>query len=188
MNVGFLETLKRINGDSDNTFIISLATSYGTDIDKAALHKFLTTNSYYKAPTDGMEHFVNDFGSDVNANYIHSGCNTNIENELGYFIVNNPELGKECIFLYKKFQDAIVIHPFEILDGSWKLITPTKVSFKSDRLSIDVLENFTTTPDGHGRDHGFTLENAQALKDYAIQNLVMFCFISNQCYAFRDKS
>ena len=102
----------------------------------------------------------------------------------GYFAVNNPELNSEYIFLYKKFSNSLVIHPFEVHETKWKLITPIKVSFDDGSLGVEVLSEFTTTPDGNGR--SYVLPNAGELKNYADYNLLLFCFISNQCYAHAE--
>jgi hypothetical protein len=182
----FNNFLREAFGSDSNTLITMLAATYGTDVDKRALISFTDRNAFYEAPTEGIEYFVEDFSQnyELTGDFIASACFVHIVQPEGYFVVNNPELEKEYIFLYKKLDMALVIHPFEVMDGKWKLITPIKISFKNSILDIEVLEKFTTTPDGEGRQ--YVLPNAKELSDYAHNNLLLFCFIANQCYAHAE--
>ncbi|WP_336982591.1 hypothetical protein [Acinetobacter modestus] len=182
----FNNLIREAFGSTSDTLISILAATYGEDADKKALISFTNRNAFYEAPTEGIEYFIEEFSQkyELTGDFIASACFVHIQQQEGYFVVNNPELEKEYIFLYKKFPNSLVIHPFEVHETKWKLITPIKVSFDNGDLGIDVLANFTTTPDGEGRN--YVLPNAKELSGYAYHNLLLFCFISNQCYAHAE--
>ncbi len=182
----FNNVMRNMFGSDTNAMIDILAGTYGEMEDKQALYAFTRRNSFYEAPTEGIEYFHEDFVKrcSLTGDYIASACFVHIINSEGYFAVNNPELNSEYIFLYKKFSNSLVIHPFEVHETKWKLITPIKVSFDDGSLGVEVLSEFTTTPDGNGR--SYVLPNAGELKNYADYNLLLFCFISNQCYAHAE--
>lgn len=182
----FNNLAREIFGSDANTLITMLAASYGEDADKRALLSFTNRNAFYVAPTEGIEYFIEDFSQNykLTGDFIASACFVHIQQKEGYFVVNNHELEKEYIFLYKKFSNSLVIHPFEVHESKWKLITPIKVSIEDGSLGVDVLADFTTTPDGEGRK--YVLPNAKELSGYAYNNLLLFCFISNQCYAHAE--
>jgi len=178
--------MKEVFGSDTNTMIDILAGTYGELEDKQALYAFTRRNTFYEAPTEGIEYFHEDFVKRIglSGDYIGLACFKNIINDEGYFVVNNPELDSEYIFLYKRFPTSLVIHPFEVHEKKWKLITPTKISIEDNSLRVEVLYDFSTTPDGQGRK--YHLPNAAELKGYADYNLLLFCFIANQCYAHAE--
>lgn len=173
--------------DDASTSISVLAATYGEVRDRVAIQGFLQNNPNYVAPKKGIEYFVENIQGKYQSSsgdYIISGCFSHIQQQQGYFVVSHPDLEMEYVFLYRKHSmNMIVIHPFQVIDGKWNLTTPTKVSAVDGEIDIEVLERFTTTPDGEGDQYSFYDAKDIENMNYAKHNLLLFCFISNQFYA-----
>ncbi len=176
-----LEAMKAVIGTDTPNMLVILASIYGQDEDKQAIRSFITRNRYHEITEEATEYFIKNYPKNfgLTANNILNGCFSEIKKNEGFYVVNNSELNSEYVFLYKKFQNCLVIHPFEVYNKEWKLITPTKVSIENNSLNIEILSEYTTTPDGNGRT--YILPNASDLTSYRDYNLAFFCFISIHC-------
>lgn len=179
----FEDLIEEVFWKNTDKMLDQLVASYGEIEDKKALYDFTNRNSFYKTPTKSIKYFQKDFVKNfgLTGDYIASACFINTVNSEGCLVASNSKLGSKYIFLYKKLDGSLVIHPFEVHEGKWKLITPIKVSVDDGSLEVEILFKFTTTPDGNGRN--YILPNAKELKDHADYNLLFFCFIINECYA-----
>lgn len=168
---------------NDLSIIVALAAQFGNQIDQKALYDFTTGIEVYTVPNEAIQYFLEDFikNNKLTGNYILSGCFTNITESRGSFVIENSVLERNFIFLYQKFSTSLMIHPFENSNSKWTMSMPIQVINQGGELIIKILDEFLTTPDGRGNQH--SVIKTPELESLAHIYLLLFCFISNQCYA-----
>ena len=168
---------------NDLSIVVALAAQFGNQIDKKALYDFTTGIEVYTVPNEAIQYFLEDFikNNKLTGNYVFSGCFNNITETQGSFVIENSALGKDFIFLYQKSSTSLMIHPFENVNSKWTISMPIQVINQNGELIIKILDKFSTTPDGKGNQH--SVIKTSELESLAHIYLLLFCFISNQCYA-----
>ena len=165
---------------STDKMLLTLSSMYGNKEDKLAIRNFTQKNTYHEIPFEAVLHFKQEYTKSFNltASNVLNGCFEEVRKNEGFYVVNHPNLNSQYVFLYKKYSNFIIIHPFEIFNDEWNLITPMQVLIENDELNISTLSECTATPDGNGGRHTVPDSYPLERRNY---NLAFFCFISIYC-------
>jgi hypothetical protein len=169
---------------NDLSIVVALAAQFGNQIDQKALYDFTTNMEVYTVPNEAIQYFLDEVLNKIqlSGQFIQSACFKNITESKGAFVIENSALNKDFIFLYHKNSTSLTIQPFEMINNKWVIASmPIKVINAHNELVIKLLDTFQTTPNGYGNTHNIIKTSQSEVVSHVY--LLLFCFISNQCYA-----